>query len=204
MARTNLSDFRILPGVAEAARLLKEAGFLLIIVTNQPDVANGLTPKATVEAMHAEIMRQLPIDDIIVCFHADADNCSCRKPQPGMILETAARHKIDLAASYLVGDRLARRARRAQRRLPHDLCRLRLSAGPAPSTGQAGPFAARGGGFYSKGRRAALTHKLPFLPHPRTRPVICSPPLWCSVLAIPSSYLIENAIDRRLLDEEFS
>ena len=70
VAPTNLSDFRILPGVAEAARLLKEAGFLLVIVTNQPDVANGLTPKATVEAMHAEIMRQLPIDDIIVCFHA--------------------------------------------------------------------------------------------------------------------------------------
>ena len=50
-------------------------------------------------------MRQLPIDDIIVCFHADADNCSCRKPKPGMILEAAARHRIDLAASYLVGDR---------------------------------------------------------------------------------------------------
>ena len=53
VAPTNLSDFRILPGVAEAARLLKEAGFLLVIVTNQPDVANGLTPKATVEAISA-------------------------------------------------------------------------------------------------------------------------------------------------------
>ena len=89
VAPTNLSDFRILPGVAEATRLLKEAGFLLVIVTNQPDVANGLTPKATVEAMHAEIMRQCR-SDIIVCFHADADNCSCRKPKPGMILEAAA------------------------------------------------------------------------------------------------------------------
>jgi histidinol-phosphate phosphatase family protein len=97
VAPTNLSDFHILPGVAEATRLLKEAGFLLVIVTNQPDVANGLTPKATLEAMPAEIMLQLPIDDIIVCFHADADNCSCRKPKPGMILEAAARHRIDLA-----------------------------------------------------------------------------------------------------------
>ena len=105
MAPTKLSEFRILPGVAEAARLLKEAGFLLIVVTNQPDVASGLTPKATVGAMHAEIMRQLPIDDIIVCFHANADNCSCRKPKPGMIFEAAARHGIDLASSYLVGDR---------------------------------------------------------------------------------------------------
>jgi D-glycero-D-manno-heptose 1,7-bisphosphate phosphatase len=105
VAPTSLSEFRILPGVVEATRLLKEAGFLLIIVTNQPDVANGLTPKATVEAMHAKITRELPIDDIVVCFHADADNCSCRKPKPGMIFEAAARHGIDLAASYLVGDR---------------------------------------------------------------------------------------------------
>ena len=61
VAPTSLSEFRILPGVAEAARLLKDAGFLLVVVTNQPDVANGLTTRATVEAMHAEIMRQLPI-----------------------------------------------------------------------------------------------------------------------------------------------
>jgi hypothetical protein len=64
-----------------------------------------LTAKATVEAMHAEIMGQLPIDDIVVCFHADADNCACRRPKPGMILEAAAKHGIDLASSYLVGDR---------------------------------------------------------------------------------------------------
>ena len=64
VAPTNLSEFRILPGVAEAARLLKEAGFLLIVVTNQPDVANGLTLRAMVDAMHAEIMRLLPIETL--------------------------------------------------------------------------------------------------------------------------------------------
>ena len=53
VAPTRLSEFRILPGVVEATRLLKEAGYLLIVVTNQPDVANGLTPKATVEAMQS-------------------------------------------------------------------------------------------------------------------------------------------------------
>ena len=105
VAPTSLSEFRILPGVIEGVRLLKEAGFLLVVVTNQPDVANGLTPRPTVEAMHAEIRRQLPIDDIVVCFHADADKCSCRKPKPGMIFDAAARHGIDLASSYLVGDR---------------------------------------------------------------------------------------------------
>jgi D-glycero-D-manno-heptose 1,7-bisphosphate phosphatase len=105
VAPTRLEDFRILPGVEDAARRLKAAGFLLIVVTNQPDVANGITPKVTVEAMHADIARRLPIDDIVVCFHADADNCACRKPKPGMLLEAAGRHSIDLTASYVVGDR---------------------------------------------------------------------------------------------------
>jgi D-glycero-D-manno-heptose 1,7-bisphosphate phosphatase len=105
VAPTHLAEFRILPGVEDAARRLKAAGFLLVVVTNQPDVANGFTTRATVEAMHAEVRRRLAVDDIAVCYHVDADNCACRKPKPGMILEAARRHGIDLAASYLVGDR---------------------------------------------------------------------------------------------------
>ena len=105
VAPTTLADFRIFPGAAEAARRLRDAGFLLIVVTNQPDVRTGLTPKTTMEAMHAEISRQMPIDDFMICFHTDADNCSCRKPKPGLILEAAAEYGIDLASSYIVGDR---------------------------------------------------------------------------------------------------
>jgi D-glycero-D-manno-heptose 1,7-bisphosphate phosphatase len=105
VAPTRLSEFRILPGVAEAAQRLKEAGFLLIVVTNQPDVATSRTPKAIMEAMHAEIRRQLPIDDIMICLHTDADNCACRKPKPGLILAAAAKHNINLASSTIVGDR---------------------------------------------------------------------------------------------------
>jgi D-glycero-D-manno-heptose 1,7-bisphosphate phosphatase len=105
VAPTTLAEFRILPGVAEAARRLKEAGFLLIVVTNQPDVATGRTPKATMEAMHAEILRQLPIDDFMVCLHVDADDCACRKPKPGLILKAAAKYGIDLPSSTVVGDR---------------------------------------------------------------------------------------------------
>lgn len=102
---TSLAEFRILPGVPEAARRLKDAGFLLVVVTNQPDVATGRTAKATMDAMHAEIRRLMPIDDFEICFHTDADDCSCRKPKPGLILEAAAKHGIDLAASTMVGDR---------------------------------------------------------------------------------------------------
>ncbi len=105
VAATTLAEFRILPGVVEAARRLKEAGFLLVVVTNQPDVATGRTPKATMEAMHAEIRRLMPIDDFMVCIHTDADNCSCRKPKPGLLLDAATRHGIDLRSSYFVGDR---------------------------------------------------------------------------------------------------
>jgi D-glycero-D-manno-heptose 1,7-bisphosphate phosphatase len=98
-------DFRLLPGVEDAVRLLKTAGFLTIVATNQPDVAAGLTPKSTVEAMHAELRRRVPLDDIKVCWHRDGDGCVCRKPKPGMLVEAAAEQDIDLTASYMIGDR---------------------------------------------------------------------------------------------------
>lgn len=105
VAPTNLAEFRILPGAPEAARRLKDAGFLLVVVTNQPDVATGRTAKATMEAMHAEICRLMPIDDFMICFHTDADSCSCRKPKPGLILEATEKHGIEIKSSYIVGDR---------------------------------------------------------------------------------------------------
>ena len=105
VAPTTMAEFRILPGVVDAVRRLKDAGFVLVITTNQPDVRNGITPQATMEAMHAEIRRLMPIDDIMICLHNDADDCRCRKPKPGLLLDAAARHGIDLSASTMVGDR---------------------------------------------------------------------------------------------------
>jgi D-glycero-D-manno-heptose 1,7-bisphosphate phosphatase len=100
-----LDQFSILPGVAEAVQQIKAAGFLTIVATNQPDVPDGITPRATVDAMHAELHRHMPLDDIKICFHNNAHRCSCRKPLPGLLLEAAAERDIDLAASYMVGDR---------------------------------------------------------------------------------------------------
>src|SRR5690349_16170307 len=105
VAPTSLAEFRIFPGAADAVRRLKDAGFGIMVVTNQPDVRTGLTPKAAMEAMHNEIRCQMPIDDFFICFHLDADNCACRKPKPGLILEAAKKYNIDLASSYIVGDR---------------------------------------------------------------------------------------------------
>ena len=79
----SVDELEIMPGVAEALRDLKAAGFHLIVATNQPDVARGLVPPAVVEAIHERLRRTLPLDAIQVCYHTDADACLCRKPRPG-------------------------------------------------------------------------------------------------------------------------
>jgi D-glycero-D-manno-heptose 1,7-bisphosphate phosphatase len=68
-------------------------------------VANGLTPRATVDEMHDLVRTRLAVDDIKTCFHNDAAGCRCRKPNPGFILVAAAEHDIDLSRSYVLGDR---------------------------------------------------------------------------------------------------
>lgn len=105
VAPTTLAEFQLLPGVAEAVERLKAAQFLVIVFTNQPDVRTGRTSEAVVQAMHAELRKHVAVDEIRACFHVDADGCHCRKPKPGMILDAAQEHGIDLAASYVVGDR---------------------------------------------------------------------------------------------------
>ena len=98
-------ELDILPGVREACMTLRQAGFLLIVVTNQPDVARGTQRQEVVEAINDALRRQIPIDDIRVCYHDDADDCACRKPRPGLLLGAASVWEIDLTNSFMVGDR---------------------------------------------------------------------------------------------------
>ncbi len=100
-----LQDLEILPGVPEALHDLKSHGFKLLVVTNQPDVGRGKQSMQSLEAMHQALRASLPLDDILVCCHTDQDNCECRKPKPGMLLEAAKKHSVDLASSFMVGDR---------------------------------------------------------------------------------------------------
>ena len=100
-----VAEFEILPGVQDALDRLRGAGFLLIIVTNQPDVARGSVSRDAVEAIHSRLRQMLTVDDIRVCYHDDADGCACRKPAPGMLYAAAVEHDVALAASYMVGDR---------------------------------------------------------------------------------------------------
>jgi D-glycero-D-manno-heptose 1,7-bisphosphate phosphatase len=105
VAPGRVEEFELLPGVASAAIRLHEAGFLLIVVTNQPDVRTGATPREAVEEMHRRLRTWLPLDDIKVCYHIEGDGCDCRKPRPGMLLTAAREWGIDLQNSWMVGDR---------------------------------------------------------------------------------------------------
>ena len=101
----SLKELEILPNVASALRDLKAHGFAVYIITNQPDVARGNQTRETIEAMHKSLAASLPIDDIFVCYHDDTDNCECRKPKPGLLFEAQRKYNLDLARSYMVGDR---------------------------------------------------------------------------------------------------
>jgi D-glycero-D-manno-heptose 1,7-bisphosphate phosphatase len=101
----SMGELEILPGVVETCAELHDAGFLLICVTNQPDIARGTTSAETVAELNDHLRDALGLDDVLVCPHDDADDCECRKPRPGMLLEAAERWGIDLAASVMVGDR---------------------------------------------------------------------------------------------------
>ncbi len=98
----SVEQVEVLPGVGEALVRLKNAGYALVVVTNQPDVARGRQTRAVVEAIHAHLQTVLPIDEFRVCYHDDQDQCACRKPQPGLLTTPAT---YDLTRSMLVGDR---------------------------------------------------------------------------------------------------
>nr|WP_199065528.1 D-glycero-beta-D-manno-heptose 1,7-bisphosphate 7-phosphatase [Chromobacterium sp. ASV5] len=114
-----VEDFVLLPGVIEGLALLREAGYLLIVVTNQAGIARGYYDQAAMDRLHDHLRLQLAehsvtLDAIYFCpHHAQgsvsglAIECGCRKPAPGMILQAARDFELDLAASVLIGDKLS-------------------------------------------------------------------------------------------------
>jgi transaldolase len=104
-APLDLAEYRFYPEAAECLRRLKQAGFALVVVTNQPDVGAGKIARDVVEEMHRRLAETLPVDAIEACFHTERDRCACRKPRPGMLFTAARELGIDLAASFMVGDR---------------------------------------------------------------------------------------------------
>ncbi len=102
---TGVKEAAIVSDAESSLTRLKRHGFLLIVVTNQPDVRRGATRSEDVEEIHRFLSERLPVDDFFVCYHDDRDQCRCRKPRPGLLLEAAAKYGIDPDRSYLVGDR---------------------------------------------------------------------------------------------------
>ncbi len=106
---SRVEDFELYDDVADGCARLKAAEFLLVVITNQPDVGRGMQSREAVEAMHVKMQSALPsLDRIEICYHAGercGEPCDCRKPRPGMILRAAAELKIYVSASYVIGDR---------------------------------------------------------------------------------------------------
>ena len=116
---THPRGLRLLPGAPAALARLKDAGFWLVIVTNQAVVARGLASEADVDQVNAGLARLITrsggpaLDGIYSCPHhpnasvpAYRIDCACRKPKPGMLLRAAEEHGLDLSASFMVGDRI--------------------------------------------------------------------------------------------------
>jgi D-glycero-D-manno-heptose 1,7-bisphosphate phosphatase len=106
---TRWEDMEFLPGTREAIRLLNDAGFMVVVVSNQRCVAKGLITPEELDSMHARMCHEFhaagaTIDAIYYCPHDNQPPCGCRKPQPGMLLEAARAHNVQLSASWMVGD----------------------------------------------------------------------------------------------------
>ena len=99
---------KVFAHVPEALKRLKSEGFKLIIITNQSGIGRGFFSVDQYRAVEAETLRQLGtdlIDATYFCPHAPDESCDCRKPSPGMIVQAAREHRIDLARSFLIGDK---------------------------------------------------------------------------------------------------
>lgn len=103
----SVAELQLLPGVADGCARLKAAGFILVVATNQPDVGRGTQSRAVVEAIHARLCALAPVDRVEVCYDAGGGNppSDFRKPAPGMLLRAARELGLDLARSWMVGDR---------------------------------------------------------------------------------------------------
>ena len=101
----SFNKFEILPGVKESLLKLKKLNFVCLLITNQPDVSRGKINKNVVIQMNNFLKSEIKLDDIFVCYHDDHDNCECRKPKPGLLLNAKKKWNINLNKSYMIGDR---------------------------------------------------------------------------------------------------
>lgn len=106
----NTTDFKLNPGIIENLKVLKDAGYLIIIISNQSGISKGIYTKDNVDEIHKMLIQNtsskgLEIDEIYYCpHHSEIENCLCRKPKPLMIEKAIARFNIDIRKSFFIGD----------------------------------------------------------------------------------------------------
>jgi len=100
----NIKEFRLIKGIEKPLEEISKMGFLIFIVSNQPDISRGNIKKGVNDEINRKILGKFPIKEIKICPHDDKDNCNCRKPKPGMITELSKKWNIDLKKSFLIGD----------------------------------------------------------------------------------------------------
>lgn len=106
-APLSMDNIHFFPGVSKAIERLKAAGYFIAVVTNQPDVGHGKISLKEAEAINEYIRSQFNIHALKACYHKQTDDCSCRKPKPGMIEQLIQEHNLSRDTSFMVGDRLS-------------------------------------------------------------------------------------------------
>lgn len=102
---TTLAEFKVLEEAAPLLSKLKSAGLMIFVTTNQPGIAGGYLPRRELDYMHDQLRRKLPIDDLFLCPHDEADQCPCRKPKPGLLKEAKYKWQLDLGRSFVISDK---------------------------------------------------------------------------------------------------
>ncbi len=104
-APLSLAEFRVVPQAGREIERLRAAGLACIVVTNQPEIARGTLQPDVLQAMHELLRAEIPVAGVYVCPHDPTEGCGCHKPKPGLLWAAAAEHDIDVARSFLIGDR---------------------------------------------------------------------------------------------------
>lgn len=100
----NFEEFEFVENIQQAVKRLKDQGYLILVATNQPDIARKKLDPTELEKMTQAIRNNLDVDEIFICLHDDDDQCDCRKPKPGMIFNGAKKFDVDLEKSFFIGD----------------------------------------------------------------------------------------------------
>jgi len=100
-----LVEFHIHHEAAPLLKKLKSAGLFIIVTTNQPGISRGYQNRRELDRMHDQLRRALPVDDLLICPHDESDRCPCRKPKPGLLMESAFKWHLDLDRSFVISDK---------------------------------------------------------------------------------------------------